>query len=117
MRHQHETTLKSLDLGDNQIGDEGGVAIAKALSVNTTLTDLNLMWNQIGDEGGIAIGEALKVNTTLTTLSLQTNALGREGKDALRRAAMPMAKLRTAVGIRPLSVHVTATECWWRGVW
>ena len=38
-------------LGNNQIGNKGGIAK-----------------NQIGNKGGIAIAEALKINNTLTTL-------------------------------------------------
>ncbi len=40
-----DTALTSLDLGDNQVGDEG----ARALALNTTLTSLDLGNNQVGD--------------------------------------------------------------------
>ena len=38
----------------------GGIAIAKALEVNAVLAKLHLDWNNIGVEGGKAIAEALK---------------------------------------------------------
>ena len=44
-------TLTSIDLGDNDIGDQGGIAIAKALEENSTLISINLSHNEIGDEG------------------------------------------------------------------
>ena len=60
------TSLTEINLGGNNIGDEGGKAIGEALKVNTSLTEINLGDNKIGDEGAKAIGEALKVNTSLT---------------------------------------------------
>jgi len=47
-------SLKTLKLASNRIGDEGVVALAKVLEVNTTVTDINLWKNQIGDKGGIS---------------------------------------------------------------
>jgi hypothetical protein len=44
-------TLTSLDLSENNIGDEGAMALAQ----NTTLTSLNLERNNIGDEGKRAL--------------------------------------------------------------
>ncbi len=69
------TTLTTLSLFRNRIGDEG----AKALAQNTTLTTLDLVGNNIGDEGA----KALAQNTTLTTLYLGGNNIGDEGAKAL----------------------------------
>ena len=41
--------LKNLNLASTNIGTEGGIAIAKALSVNGVLTNLNLAHNIIKD--------------------------------------------------------------------
>ncbi|KAI8602835.1 hypothetical protein EDD21DRAFT_413601, partial [Dissophora ornata] len=54
-----------------------------ALKTNTTLTTLNLRYNSIGNEGALALLEALKTNTTLTTLDLRINSIGKEGVLAL----------------------------------
>ena len=43
--------VTTLNIGDNQIGDEGATQIASALNVNTTLQNLILDENQIGDNG------------------------------------------------------------------
>ena len=60
-----------IDAGsDNNIGDEGATAIAKALETNTTLSELDLYHNNIGDEGATAIAKALETNTTLSKLDL-----------------------------------------------
>ena len=71
--------VTTLNLYDNQIGDEG----ATALALNETLTALDLERNQIGDEGATR----LAANTTLTTLYLNNNQIG-EPKKAELRAAM-----------------------------
>ena len=44
----------------NNIGDEGAIAIADALKTNSTLQEISLRKNDIGDEGAIAIAEVLK---------------------------------------------------------
>eukprot|EP00592_Proboscia_alata_P024229 CAMPEP_0194438114 /NCGR_PEP_ID=MMETSP0176-20130528/103337_1 /TAXON_ID=216777 /ORGANISM="Proboscia alata, Strain PI-D3" /LENGTH=76 /DNA_ID=CAMNT_0039260003 /DNA_START=233 /DNA_END=460 /DNA_ORIENTATION=- len=61
---QNDHTLTTLDLSDNEIGDDGATDIAKALRANTTLTMLNLDRNEIGVDGATAIAEALQTNTT-----------------------------------------------------
>ena len=60
--------LGYLNLGANEIGDEGAAAIAKALEVNKTLTELILWGNEIGDEGASALAKGLTVNATLHSL-------------------------------------------------
>ena len=45
------TSLTMIDLGRNNIGDEGAKYVAEALKVNTSLTKINLWDNDIGDEG------------------------------------------------------------------
>jgi hypothetical protein len=51
-------TLTSLDLSENNIGDEGAMALAQ----NTTLTSLNLERNNIGDEGKRALKNSQNLN-------------------------------------------------------
>ncbi len=52
------TKLTTLNVGQNQIGDEG----AKALASNTTLTNLNVGFNQIGIEGENHLREVIARN-------------------------------------------------------
>ena len=47
------------------------------------MTYINLGYNEIGDEGAKAIGEALKVNTSLNILIYIENNIGDEGKRAI----------------------------------
>jgi Ran GTPase-activating protein 1 len=53
---------------------------------NRVMTELELGVNEIGDEGAKAIAEALKVNAVLTTLSLWNNSIGDEGATAIAQA-------------------------------
>jgi Leucine Rich repeat len=70
------TTLKRLDLNENDIGHDGAVAIARALKKNQVLTVLGLFDNRINDVGASAIAEALLDNSTLQSLSLSDNGIG-----------------------------------------
>ena len=75
-----------LYIGSCNIGDEGAIALAKALEDNETLLKLEIHCNSIGDEGAKALSEMLKVNTTLKTLNLYGNKIGGKGAKALAKA-------------------------------
>ena len=70
------STLQTLDLSQNNLGETAGQVIGEALKKNSALQWLYLQGNDLGDTGGQAIGEALKVKSTLQTLHLQANRLG-----------------------------------------
>ncbi|KAJ9472921.1 RAN GTPase-activating protein 1 [Diplonema papillatum] len=76
-------TLEKINLSNNEVSDEGADALAKALAKNTTLKHLDLSRNKIGDEGARAFGEAVRANKTLMTLQLQHNAFGDDSKTLL----------------------------------
>jgi hypothetical protein len=90
--------LESINLGDNNIGDnDGGApaneihldglpAIAAALETNSTLESLDLWRNNIGVDGARALAAALERNTTLSDLDLQSNLIGDEGVRAIATA-------------------------------
>ena len=50
-RHSN-TTLATLDLHENGLGEGGGQALAEAPRVNTTLTSLHLNLDEITENGG-----------------------------------------------------------------
>jgi len=66
--------------------------LTDALKCNTTLTTLYLTDNNIGDEGAIMISDALKCNTILTELYLGNNNIGDASKEELSRARGPKEK-------------------------
>ena len=80
------TSLSSLDLHANSIGDEGANSLAQALRVNTSLSSLNLHCNSIGDEGANSLAQALRVNTSLSSLYLSRNSIGNDGANSLTQA-------------------------------
>ncbi|KAL0228977.1 hypothetical protein GEMRC1_013597 [Eukaryota sp. GEM-RC1] len=80
------TTVTSINLSDNSIGDVGAIALAEALKVNTSVTSLNLGGNFIGDRGVRALAEMLKVNRKVTNIDLKNNSTGDEGAKALAEA-------------------------------
>lgn len=67
------TTIRSLDLSNNAIGDDMAVCLAHALKDNRTLTSLNLRRNAIRKEGMIALADAMEVNDTLVELNISEN--------------------------------------------
>ncbi|XP_013399235.1 leucine-rich repeat-containing protein 45 isoform X1 [Lingula anatina] len=67
------TTLKELDLRNNQISHDGAQELASALKRNTTLQAIDLRWNNVGIIGGRALLEALRRNKTIYKLSLAGN--------------------------------------------
>ncbi|KAF9962085.1 hypothetical protein BGZ72_010691 [Mortierella alpina] len=80
------TTLTTLDLQSNSVGDIGAQALSEALQTNSTLTTLALNNNNIGDNGAQALAYALKTNKTLTTLSLEGNFIRFNGGLALSKS-------------------------------
>ncbi|KAL0243318.1 hypothetical protein GEMRC1_005879 [Eukaryota sp. GEM-RC1] len=80
------TTVTSVNLGSNSIGDVGARALAEALIVNSCVTSVGLQSNSIGDEGARALAEALIVNSCVTSVGLQSNSIGDEGVRALADA-------------------------------
>jgi Ran GTPase-activating protein (RanGAP) involved in mRNA processing and transport len=56
------TTLQTIILSSNYIGDLGAEALAQFLSVNRSVTSLQLGNNNIGDEGGQKICQAVLNN-------------------------------------------------------
>ena len=59
------TTLKKLELINDDIEDDGVIVLANALKENTTLTDLNLSQNKIGSKGIDALIELLEINNSI----------------------------------------------------
>ena len=86
------TSVKTLDLSDNPLDDEGAKALAEMLggngaessgTVNTTLEHVDLSDCSIGLLGAKHLAQALCVNTSVKTLTLNDNPLGDEGAKAL----------------------------------
>lgn len=78
------TKVAKLDLGDNEIGDDGAEAIGKALP-GTNVTKIFLPSNGISAAGAKALGEALR-ETQVILLHLWNNIIGDDGAKYLGEA-------------------------------
>uniref|UniRef100_A0A0B6ZX13 Leucine-rich repeat-containing protein 45 n=2 Tax=Arion vulgaris TaxID=1028688 RepID=A0A0B6ZX13_9EUPU len=67
------TSLKALDLRNNQISHDSVTELAAALKRNVHLRSLDLRWNNCGLLGGRALLEMLQSNKTLSRLELAGN--------------------------------------------
>ncbi|XP_067883853.1 dynein regulatory complex subunit 5-like [Heterodontus francisci] len=85
------STLKSLNIRLNQIGDEGGEALARAL-MKSSVEEINLASNELTESVAIIFSELLMKNQTLTSIDLSCNNLGLEGGKQLQEG---MSKNRT----------------------
>lgn len=63
-------SLVSLDLSGNTIRCAGFQEVMNKICFSTTLTSLELSGNPLGDEGATISGNALKLNRSLTHLGL-----------------------------------------------
>ena len=88
-------SLTSLDLGENNIGPDGGAAVAKALKVNDSLTSLDLHNNTIGTKGGEAIAKALAVNGSLASLDVRNCDITGVGAQQLAAVVLGSQTLHT----------------------
>ena len=59
---QINSTLKKLDISDNDICDDGAITLSECLKTNVELIELDISWNKIGCKGASAIAKAIQVN-------------------------------------------------------
>lgn len=86
--------LVKLGLEANNIGPDGIIAIAEAISENTTLTELYLSANSMKNEGLIAVAKSLQNKTSLTVLGLEGNLISdTDGFDSLSEMICHCTKL------------------------
>ena len=72
---EKNTSLTSISLSSNNIGDNGVKALAEALKKNTSLTSIFIVNNNITDDGMKALAEALKENTSISPPSQNLSTL------------------------------------------
>ncbi len=70
-------SVTSVQIENNNIGDEGAIALAESLKVNKSVTNICLWNNDIGEEGAKALVEALKINTSITEIDLISENIGK----------------------------------------
>ncbi|CAB1342713.1 unnamed protein product [Coregonus sp. 'balchen'] len=77
------SSLLSLNLRLNRLGDEGGQAIAQALLKNRTLEWLHLGGNEMTEPTATVLSQVLVQNNTLRSINLSCNRLGIDGGKVL----------------------------------
>ena len=76
----------TLDLENNHIDNDGLIALANSLKLNSRLLSLILDYNMIGNSGVIAIAEALRCNICLTVIGLRQCGIEYDGKSLIADA-------------------------------
>lgn len=77
------TSLHTLYLGFNSIGDNGVCILASVLQADSAIERLSLDCNAISDLGAIAIANGLLNTNKLANLDLGNNRIGDAGAEAL----------------------------------
>ena len=75
LRLQINRTLEHLELEKNELGEDGGFSVARAIASNVSITFLSMAQNDLGVAGGAFAG-ALKLSASLQSLNLSKNGLG-----------------------------------------
>jgi Ran GTPase-activating protein (RanGAP) involved in mRNA processing and transport len=74
------TTLRSLNLSQNQFGAEGAAALGRLLSqANCGITELDVSGNKIGPEGAKHLADAFERNGSLRVVDMRGTGLGNAG--------------------------------------
>ncbi|TNV84850.1 hypothetical protein FGO68_gene11676 [Halteria grandinella] len=78
------STLKSLNLSQNRIGDEGGKQLALMLQVNKSLNYLNLCNNTLTEGSGECVVTAMSKNESIIELGVEYNLLSHSQLKTIR---------------------------------
>ena len=86
-QYRHHPSLSVLDLGFNNIGDEGCTALANlAVARNPSLATLYLSGNAVGEAGALALADVIAAGCGLTSLHLTANRICAKGVKGLMRS-------------------------------
>ena len=91
---QHNTTLRVLSLGNNDIPQEASVELALAIKSNKQLQKLWLNDNNLNSSANVILN-TLTTITTLTVLNLNNNQIPQEAGEALASVIMHNSRLKT----------------------
>ena len=98
LKNPDESTLKTINIGYNGIGDQGAVALANAITVTKApIQWIGLEGNGIGDQGATAIENALHYNDTITYLGIKYNNVSKSKMDSILKLCENTVERRAAV--------------------
>ncbi len=98
------SSLKSLHIKSNGIGDEGASELAAMLKSNKVITDLNLDINFITDIGANELADAIKINDSLTFFGIARSGIRTEGASNLVEA-IKHSKMLLSVNLEGLPIQ------------
>uniref|UniRef100_A0A8C2V2R2 Leucine rich repeat containing 45 n=1 Tax=Chinchilla lanigera TaxID=34839 RepID=A0A8C2V2R2_CHILA len=104
------STLRQLDLRNNQISHKGAEELALALQGNATLQQLDLRWNNIGLLGGRSLVNCLPSNRTLWRLDLAGNNVPGDILRAVEQAMDHNQDQHTAFQENQVRTHILSRE-------
>ncbi|KAK6029747.1 leucine Rich repeat-containing domain protein [Ostertagia ostertagi] len=109
------TSLRLLDISNNDLGHFGARILSKALQLNVSLRTIIIDNNHLGVEGLYDIATALSMNKTLTSLPYPVQdvceCLARAGCDRVRLlSAMSQMESCPGEGIVPLLIRISQTS-------
>jgi len=92
--------LKMVMIRDTDIGDEGAMALAEAISLADIplLSEISMSNNDIGDDGATALASAISGIKSIDLLEMSGNAIGDAGAIALAKAIVDVSDLY-AIGL------------------
>lgn len=91
------SALRTLDLGANELGDDGARVLAECRCMQ--LEELRLYANGLSHRGAVLLAGSLESHASLTCLDLQGNAIGDVGTAALAHA-LRINRLLLTLGLR-----------------
>ncbi|XP_062858869.1 leucine-rich repeat-containing protein 45 isoform X1 [Trichomycterus rosablanca] len=80
------SSLKQLDLRNNQINHQGAAELASALKRNSVVQELDLRWNNFGLLGGRSLLDALQQNRALLRLEMAGNSVPSDTLKAIEQS-------------------------------
>ena len=80
------TTIHSLDVSNNNIGNDGATILAGVLKHNNRLCNLIITTNLIDTDGATSLVDALLTCTNLQTLDISNNLLTTEEIEVLQQS-------------------------------
>ena len=96
--------LTALLLSHNNLGDSGGLSLARCLPYATNLRNLDLRSNNIGEAGLLSLAEALPLSSHLCSLLLWGNTFLPNAAKAFMDSIVAIGEEQLLVDIKPYSV-------------
>ena len=96
--------LKQLSIQENRITDVGMASISKGLTKNKGLQFLGVQWNFITNNGALYLNSCLAQNSSLRALHILGNAIDRDGVKSILEGSK-------VLNAKPIDVDIAGMNC------